>query len=102
MYIVILVTAMNVEEANKISKKLVEDKLVACVNILDQVKSIFRWEGKIDEAQEVLMIMKSRKDLFKKIVKVVKSLHSYSVPEVIALPVIDGNKDYLDWIKNST
>jgi len=102
MYIVILVTAMNVEEANTISKKLVEDKLVACVNILDQVKSIFRWEGKIDEAQEVLMIMKSRKALFEKIVKVVKSLHSYSVPEVIALPVIDGNKDYLDWIKNST
>ncbi len=102
MYIVILVTAMNVEEANTISKKLVEDKLVACVNILDQVKSIFRWEGKIDEAKEVLMIMKSRKALFEKIVKVVKSLHSYSVPEVIALPVIDGNKDYLDWIKNST
>jgi len=102
MYIVILVTAVNVEEANTISKKLVEDKLVACVNILDQVKSIFRWEGKIDEAQEVLMIMKSRKDLFEKIVETVKSLHSYSVPEVIALPVIDGNKDYLDWIKNST
>ena len=102
MYIVILATAMNTEEANKIAKKLVDDKLVACVNMVENVSSVFRWEGKVDEAKEVLMILKSRKDLFEKIAETIKSLHSYSVPEIIALPIIDGNQDYLNWIKEST
>jgi len=102
MYIVIFATAMNMEEANKIAKKLVDDKLVACVNMVENVSSVFRWEGKVDEAKEVLMILKSRKDLFEKIAETIKSLHSYSVPEIIALPIIDGNQDYLNWIKEST
>jgi len=102
MYIVILVTVKNRSEANKIVKKLVGDQLVACANIIGDVKSIFWWEGKVDQAKEVLLILKSKKSLFLKIKKAIKSLHSYSVPEIISLPIVDGNEDYLNWIKTST
>ena len=101
MHIVVFVTAKNVKEANKIADKLVEDKLIACANIVKGVKSIFWWEGTADRADEVLLILKSRKSCFARIVKAVKLLHSYKVPEVIALPIVDGNKDYLDWIEES-
>jgi len=101
MYIVVLITAKNKKEANKMAAKLVEDKLVACVNLVKDIKSIFWWEGKVDKADEVLLVLKSKKSCFKRIVKTVKSLHSYTVPEIIALPILDGNKDYLDWIKES-
>ncbi len=101
MYIIVLVTAKNVREANKIASKLVEGKLIACANIVKGVKSIFRWQGKIDKADETLLILKSRKSCFAKIVKTIKKYHSYDVPEIIALPIIDGNKDYLNWIKEN-
>lgn len=101
MYIVIFVTAKDKDEAEKIAAHLVEEKLVACVNIVPNVSSVFWWEKKIDQAQEVLLIAKSKKILFKKIVAAVKSTHSYDVPEVIALPIIDGNSDYLKWIRDS-
>jgi len=101
MCIVIFITAKNVREANKIAKKLVEDKLIACANVIKGVKSIFCWQGKVERADEVLLVLKSKKSCFQKIVKTVKSLHSYEVPEIIALPIIAGNKDYLNWIKKS-
>lgn len=101
MYIVIFITAKNAREANKIAAKLVADKLIACANIIKGVKSIFRWQGKVDKADEVLLVLKSKKSCFPKIVKTVKSIHSYDVPEIIALPIIDGNKDYLNWIEKS-
>ena len=101
MYIVIFITAKNGREANKIAARLVKDKLIACVNIVKGVKSIFWWEGKVDEAGETLLILKSKKSCFQKIVKTVKALHSYTVPEIIALPIVGGNKDYLDWIGES-
>ena len=98
-YIIVFVTAKDTAQARGISRGLLSARLAACVNILEGVQSLFRWEGKIDEAREVLLVIKSRKKLFPKIVKKVKALHSYSVPEIIALPIIAGQKDYLNWIK---
>ena len=101
MYIVILITAKDKEEAQKIADSLVEAKLVACVNIVPQIQSVFWWQGKVDRSPESLLIVKTQKSLFQKVVKQVKSIHSYSVPEIIALPIIAGNKDYLNWITDS-
>ena len=101
MNIVVLITARDGEEAERIARRLIEEKLIACANIVDGVKSIFWWQGKVDEARETLIILKSKKTLFKKIIKTVKSVHSYDVPEIIALPIIDGNPDYLEWIHAS-
>lgn len=102
MYIVVLVTASSKEEANKIAQGLLEEKLAACVNILTGLESRFWWQGKIDSATEVLLVIKTRKTLFNKLAKKVKGLHSYTVPEIIALPIINGNKAYLDWINDCT
>lgn len=101
MHIVVFVTAKDKQEAQKIARRLVEDKLIACANIVDGVKSVFWWQGKTDEADETLLIMKSEKRLFKKIAAAVKALHSYDLPEVIALPIIEGSADYLKWMKES-
>lgn len=101
MSIVVLVTAKDMAEAHKISEALIEKKLIACVNIMPKVTSIFQWEGKVDKVDEVLMIMKTQKNLFSKIVKEVKFLHSYDIPEIIGLPVLVGEEDYLNWIKKS-
>lgn len=102
MYIVILVTAKDEAQAHKIAEKLVEERLIACANIVPGVQSIFRWQGKTDRAQEVLLVLKSRRRHFPAIVKTVQALHSYDVPEVIALPIVEGNKDYLKWLTEST
>jgi periplasmic divalent cation tolerance protein len=101
MYIVVFVTASSSKEAQTIADKLVRARLIACANIVDNIKSIFRWEGKPDSAKEVLLIMKSKKSCLPKIIKMVKSLHSYDVPEIIALPIISGDKKYLRWLDES-
>jgi len=102
MPIIILITTKNVREANKIATKLVENKLIACANVIKGVNSIFRWQGKVDKANETLLILKSQKKCFTKIVKIVKKLHSYNVPEIVALPIIEGSKDYLSWVKKNS
>jgi len=101
MYIVIFVTCANKEEAKRIATGLIKNKLAACVNIIDKIESFFWWQGKIDTAREVLLIIKSRKAKLAKVIKLVKSLHSYAVPEIIALPIISGYKPYLNWIDDS-
>ena len=101
MNVVILITCANRREAKKIARDLVGQRLVACVNIVDKIKSIFWWQKRIDSASEVLLIAKSKRSLMSKIIRQVKSLHSYQVPEVIALPIVAGNKDYIDWINES-
>ena len=98
MYIVIFVTAGSKKEAQKIAAGLIKQKLAACVNIVDKVESLFSWEGKTQKAKESLLINKSKKEKMPKVIKLVKSLHSYTVPEIIALPVIAGDKLYLRWI----
>jgi periplasmic divalent cation tolerance protein len=101
MYSIILITAGNKKEADKIAKKLIQEKLAACVNIVAGVKSLFWWQGKVDRAKETLLIVKSRKEKFNKIVKSVKASHSYAVPEIIAIPIASGFKPYLKWIDES-
>src|SRR3989338_11134625 len=101
MSIVIFVTAKDTAEAEKIGGALVEQKLAACANIIPGIKSIFRWEGKVDNAGETLLILKTKKSLFGKVEKAVKSLHSYTTPEIIALPIVAGSKEYLKWISES-
>jgi len=102
MHCVVLVTAKDTDEAQKIADKLLKEKLVACANIVKDVKSLFWWEGKIDDAQEVILILKTRRALFAKVAKTVKMIHSYNVPEIIALPIISGYNPYLKWIDEST
>ncbi len=101
-YIVVYITASSVQEAKKIGRKLVEEKLAACANIISPINSIYRWQGKICDDKEALIILKTKKILFKKIENKVKALHSYEVPEVIAIPIIEGSDKYLSWLKNET
>lgn len=101
-YIVVYVTTPNTDIANKIAKNLVETRLAACVNIIQKIQSIYRWGGKIEKDEETLLIIKSRPELFNELSKAVKESHPYEVPEIIALPIIEGNKEYLDWIYGET
>ncbi len=101
-YIVILVTTSNAAEAEKIASTLVAQREAACVNIVSGISSRFWWEGKIDSAEEALLIIKTRKSLLNEVVRAVKGIHSYKVPEIIALPILGGNQDYLDWIDSET
>ena len=98
-YQIVFMTAPNMEEAVKIVRTLLEEKLIACGNIMDPVSSFFWWKGKIEEEKQVLIIMKSHENLFKKLSKRVTELHSYDVPEIIAFPIADGSPSYLDWMK---
>ena len=99
-HIVLLITTKNEEEAKRISRVLLERKKAACVNILD-ADSHFWWEGNIESAHESLLIVKSKASLLSEIIDLVRTAHSYDVPEIIALPVISGNQDYLDWIDDN-
>ena len=98
-YLIVFMTASNREEAVKIVRTLLEERLIACGNIMDSVSSFFWWKGEIEEEKEVLVIMKSSEKLFKKLSKRVMELHSYDVPEILALPIVDGSASYLDWLK---
>jgi periplasmic divalent cation tolerance protein len=92
-------TASNKEEAVKIVRTLLEERLIACANIIDSVSSFFWWKEKIEEEKELLVIMKSHQELFEKLSKRVTELHSYNVPEILALPIAEGSQSYLDWMK---
>lgn len=98
MYVVVLVTAKDKKEAQKISLGLIKAKFAACVNIVDKVDSIFFWAGKADRLKESLLVIKSKKEKLPQIIKLVRSLHSYEVPEIIAIPIIAGDRPYLRWI----
>lgn len=101
-FIIILVTTSSEEEAKKIAFSLVEKRIAACVNIINDIESIYRWKGKILDEREVLILIKTRKRLYKSVEGEVRKLHSYEVPEIIALPIISGSKDYLYWIDSET
>ena len=100
--IVILITVASREEAERIARRLVEDRLAACVNIVPQVRSLFIWQGKFTQEDELLLVVKSRRARFRELAIAVKQLHSYSVPEIIALPILVGSSDYLRWVAEST
>ena len=100
-YIVVFVTASSLSEAKKISDNLLSKKLAACVSIVPKVRSNFIWKGNMTEANEVLLIAKTKFSKFNELEKQVKKNHSYEVPEIIALPIVAGNKEYLKWIDDS-
>jgi len=100
-YIIVLTTTSSREEAEKIAHALLAERLIACANIIGPVHSLFWWQNKIDTAQEHLILMKTRKDLFNRLAEKVKAIHSYQVPEIIALPIMEGSKDYLKWLDES-
>jgi periplasmic divalent cation tolerance protein len=100
--VVILVTTASLREAKQIAKHLVNAKLAACVNISAPLRSIYRWEGKIADEKEYLLLIKSTRDLFAELKTAISSIHSYHTPEIICLPIIDGSRNYLQWIGDST
>ena len=100
--IIVFVTCSSEEEALKIAHSLVEERLAACVNLISPVRSIYRWKGKIWDEREWLLMIKTRKERFEGLEKNVRSLHSYSVPEIIALPVVEGSSSYLKWLGEMT
>jgi len=97
-YVVILVTASGRDEADKITAALLEKRKAACVSIMAPVVSRFWWKGKIDSADEVLLIIKTRQTAVSDVINTVKRNHSYSVPEIIVLPIVGGSEGYLNWI----
>lgn len=100
-FIVITITAPTKTVSNKITTYLIENKFVSCVNVIPKIKSTYWWENKIYKKDEFLLICKSTKSNFAKIVKEVKKIHPYKVPEIICFDIKDGNKDYLNWIKEN-
>ena len=100
--IVILITVSSPDEGEKIARTLVAEHLVACVNCVPGVRSFFFWDGKAQEAAEVLLVCKSTMALMERVIERVKSLHSYTVPEIIALPIVAGLPSYLAWVNDST
>ncbi|HEY49148.1 MAG TPA: divalent-cation tolerance protein CutA [Dehalococcoidia bacterium] len=101
-YLVILITAGSHDEARKIADALVSQRKAACVNIVPRVNSLFWWENKLEEDEESLLLVKTRAELFPEVMNLVREIHSYEVPEIIALPVIEGNPDYLAWLDKET
>jgi periplasmic divalent cation tolerance protein len=100
--IIVLITTSDEVEAARIARALVEARLSGCINIIKDIRSIYSWQGKVQDENEVLMVVKTRESLFNSLVEKVKELHSYTVPEIIALPIMIGSEDYLKWLKEVT
>ncbi|KPV62549.1 MAG: Divalent-cation tolerance protein CutA [Candidatus Bathyarchaeota archaeon BA2] len=100
-YVVVMVTVANRDEALKIVRSLLKERLIACANIVGPISSIFWWKGKIEEASEFLVFMKSRENHFERLSERVMEIHSYEVPEIIAVPIIKGSQPYLEWLGDS-
>ncbi|HYW46558.1 MAG TPA: divalent-cation tolerance protein CutA [Bryobacteraceae bacterium] len=97
--IVVLSTCATEEEAERIARLLVEQRLAACVNVIPRVKSYYRWKGAIESAEECLLVIKSSRELFQTMRAVLEQSHSYETPEAIALPVVDGAENYVNWLE---
>ena len=98
----VYITTSSEEEAEIIGRNLVSKRLAACVNIFSKMKSIYHWEGKIETADEVVLIAKTKKPLVNELIENVKTLHSYECPCIVAVPIVDGNEQFLRWIRNET
>jgi periplasmic divalent cation tolerance protein len=96
--IVVITTCNSQEQGAQLARHLIEQRLAACVNILTGARSFYRWRGEIEQTEEVVLIIKSRQDIFEKLREAIAHLHSYEIPEVIALPVVDGSDAYLGWL----
>ena len=98
---IVFTTAGSEEEARKIARHLVEKRLAACVNIIPQIESIYRWQGKVDSSREWLLLAKTTQERFPAVRDAIRKLHSYDVPECIVLNIEDGSSDYLQWLADS-
>ena len=101
-YIQVTTTTDRREEAEDIAKRLVEKRLVSCAQIFGPIKSIYWWKGNIEETKEWMIFFKTKRKLFKEVESAIKELHSYEVPEIIAVPIVEGSRDYLKWIEEET
>ena len=101
-YYLVLVTCRDEKEAERIAARLLESRQAACVNMIPGMTSLFHWQGRMDRAQEVLLMIKTRVDLFEALRRTVRESHSYETPEIIAVPVAEGDADYLNWVKQET
>lgn len=99
---IVLTTAGSPQEAEKIARALVERRLAACVNVIPQIQSVYRWKEKIEQETEWLLIIKTRLNIFESVRDAIKELHSYDLPECIMLDVSDGSEAYLNWINENT
>jgi len=99
--VVIMVTAASRRECRKIARHLVEAKLAACVNITQAIESLYRWEGKVADEKEFVLLIKTTRELFSEIKAEISKIHSYHTPEIICLPIIDGSRNYLQWVSDS-
>jgi len=102
MYITVLCTVNTQESADEIASSLVEEKLAACVNILNGITSVYRWKDSVAKDKEILMLIKTKKSLFPKLQERITQLHPYEVPEIIALDIAEGAKPYLNWLNENT
>lgn len=100
--IVVFITAANGEEATRLADMLVGSHLAACVQILPEMESVYRWQGKIERASEILMLVKTTRDRFDDLDREVRALHSYDTPEIMAVPVVAGSASYLEWLTKAT
>jgi periplasmic divalent cation tolerance protein len=101
-FVLVLVTVPDSEVADRISKVLVGEKLAACVNIVPGIRSVYAWNGEICDEGELQCLIKTRRSLFAAVRERVKELHPYQIPEIIALPLVEGNAEYLGWLRGST
>lgn len=101
-YNLIYITTKDKAEAKKIAQALVEERLAACANIIDNMESLYWWEGKVQNSNEAVLVVKTKEALVPELIEKVKSLHSYKCPCIVSLPILDGNKAFLDWIKAET
>ncbi|BDB98245.1 divalent-cation tolerance protein CutA [Saccharolobus caldissimus] len=101
MYTLLFSTTNSMENAKKIAKILVDERLAACVNIVPYIKSFYRWEGKTVEDDEILLIIKTKSEIKDKVIKRIKELHTYQIPEIIALDITAGLPEYLKWIDDN-
>jgi periplasmic divalent cation tolerance protein len=99
--IVVLTTCANEKEAEKLARALLDDRLAACVNVIPRMRSLYHWKGTIESADECLLLIKSSRELFEPLSTALRKLHSYEVPELLALPVVDGEPNYLNWLESS-
>ncbi len=97
--VIVLCTLANQQDALRIGSAVVEARLAACVNVLPAIRSIYRWKGEIEQADEVLMLIKTTQDGFRALRDRIKELHPYETPEIVAVPIVDGLADYLGWIR---
>jgi len=102
MVAVVYTTISSIQDARKIAHNLVEEQLVACVNIIPSAESVYSWKGKIQNDEEIILIAKTTDDNVKKTIQRIKKLHPYELPDIIVLPIIGGLKEYLDYISNQT